>query len=374
MNLDYTDEQRALKEELAKFLQQRCDSAAVRRVLTGAEPEFDRGLWRELADLGWLSAAIAAEHGGQGLEHVVLCAIAEEFGKALAPVPVSSSLFMATEAIATFGSDDQQREWLPRLGKGSAIGTMAWWEGAGCLRPSLAVRVSDGRLFGIKQPVADGNIADVAIVVAMRDGHAEPGLFVVDLAADGVRRERLLSLDESRPAARLIFEGARVEPLGTASGWSAVDAILDRAAILTAFEQVGGADRALSLAVAYAQQRHAFGRPIGGFQAIKHKLADVYIQLELARSNAYYAAWALTTGSEQLPLAAAIARVSATRAFELAARECLHVHGGFGMTWESDCHLYYRRSRHLATGLGSVGDWRDRLIDLLERRPGEVSA
>lgn len=368
MNLDYTDEQKAVKAQIAKLLDQRCSSADVRRVMTGEEPDFHRELWRKLGELGWLSAAIPAEYDGLGLDHVVLCAIAEELGRALAPVPASSSIFLAAEAIRLFGSADQKGEWLPRLGKGEVIGTFALWEGPGSLRPSLDASVHAGRLRGTKYPAPDGFVADIAVVAASCGEHSEVGLFLVDLKQRGVRRERVHSLDESRPSARVVFDGANVERLGDASGWRSVAAVLDRAAILISFEQIGGAQRALGEAVAYAQQRHAFGRPIGGFQAIKHKLVDVYIQIELAKSNAYYAAWALGSQSDQIALAAASARVSATRAFELAARESLHVHGGFGMTWESDCHLFYRRSRRLAVGLGSVNDWRDRLIGLLQQR------
>lgn len=368
MNLDYTDEQKTIKAQIAKLLQERCSSAQVRRVLLGEEPDFDRRLWRELAGLGWLSAAIPAEYDGLGLDHVTLCAIAEELGRALAPVPMSSSIFLAAEAIAMFGSADQKCEWLPRLGNGEVIGTLALWEGPGALRPTLSTRMRGGRIDGIKYPVHDGGVADVAVVVALCDERAEPAFFLAELGQSAVRRERLRSLDDSRPSARIVFEGARAEPLGEASGWQSVAAVLDRAAVLGSFEQVGGAQRSLDEAVSYAKQRHAFGRPIGGFQAIKHKLVDVFIQVELARSNAYYAAWALATQSSQLPIAAASALVSSTRAFELAARELLHVHGGFGMTWESDCHLFYRRSRRLAGALGSVSDWRDRLIGQLEQQ------
>jgi acyl-CoA dehydrogenase len=367
MNLDYTDEQQAIKAEIGKFLSQRCGLSEVRRVLEGNEADYHRELWRALSELGWLSAAIPAEFGGLGLDRVVLCAVAEELGRALAPVPVSSSIFLAAEAVMALGSVDQKQVLLPGLGSGKTIGTFALWEGPGSLQPRIEARVESGRLHGSKSPVPDGLIADVAIVGARAESSDDIGLFVVQLDQPEVRRERMNGIDPTRPVGRLVFNSARAEPLGNSTGWNAIQRVLERAAVLCAFEQVGAGEKALEQAVAYAHARHAFGRPIGGFQVIKHKLADVFIQLELARSNAYYAAWALNTGSDQLPIAAAIARVSATRAFELAARELVHVHGGFGMTWESDCHVFYRRSRQLALGLGGVNDWRDRLIGLLER-------
>lgn len=176
------------------------------------------------------------------------------------------------------------------------------------------------------------------------------------------------TLDPSRGHARIVFSGAEAEPLGKGDrGWALVEQIRDRAAVPVAFEQVGGADRALAEARDYALGRYAFGRPIASFQAIKHMLADVYVANELARSNAYYGAWALSADSDKLPLAAASARVAATAAFQRASASNIQVHGGMGFTWEYDCHLYYRRSAYLALTLGGPSLWEDRLIEF--RRP-----
>ena len=148
-------------------------------------------------------------------------------------------------------------------------------------------------------------------------------------------------------------------------GWRQLQSVYDRAAVLMAFEQIGGASKALDMAVNYAKERYAFGRPIGSFQALKHMMADMYVALKLAESNAYYAAWALENQSADLPLAAATARVSATQAFQLCARDNIQVHGGMGFTWEFDCHLYYRRSNYLTLALGGLTVWEDKLIDAL---------
>ena len=204
----------------------------------------------------------------------------------------------------------------------------------------------------------DGDIADFAIVAA-RTGSSgrdtDISLFLVDLKAAGVEA-KALTIDPSRGQAELDLQELPAEPLGAAGeGWSISSQVLDRAAVLMAFEQVGGADRALEMGRDYALDRIAFGRPIGSFQAIKHMLADMYVSATLARSNCYYGAWALSTNAAELPEAAAAARVSATQAFQHCAKNNIQVHGGMGFTWEFDCHLYYRRARTLlgADALGS---------------------
>ncbi|HAJ47114.1 MAG TPA: acyl-CoA dehydrogenase, partial [Alphaproteobacteria bacterium] len=185
----------------------------------------------------------------------------------------------------------------------------------------------------------------------------------------GVTRHRVKTLDPSRDQVEITFAGAPAELLGAqGEGWAITERVLDRAAILTAFEQVGGADATLLQAKDYALNRYAFGRQIASFQAIKHKLADMYVYNELARSNAYYGAWALSTNAPELGIAAAAARVSATQAFHYAAKENIQTHGGMGFTWEFDCHLFYRRSKLLALSLGSERAWKDKLIARLESR------
>jgi alkylation response protein AidB-like acyl-CoA dehydrogenase len=245
---------------------------------------------------------------------------------------------------------------------------LALAEGTGNPDPAhVRSRAIGGRLAGSKWPVMDGNVADFAIVVA-RDDAGEIALFAADLTASGVSRRPLTTVDPSRDHARIDFAGAEVERLGPDCGWPLVQRLLERAAIMVAFEQVGGADASLEMARNYALERYAFGRPIGSFQAIKHKLADVYVAIELARSNAYYGAWALSAEAAELPLAAATARVSATEAFHLASKENIQTHGGIGFTWDVDCHLYYRRSKQLALVLGSAPGWKHRLVELLEMR------
>jgi acyl-CoA dehydrogenase len=372
MNFEFSDDQKQMKTEARRFLEAKCPPKALRAVLEGAEP-FDRALWKGLAEMGFLGVVIPEEYGGLGAGYLELCVVAEEMGRVLAPVPFSSSVFLATEFLLLAGDEAQKKAWLPKLAAGEAIGTFAFVEGNGPVTPrSIKAAVTGGALTGIKSPVADGDIADFAVVAARTGaGNDERGvsLFIVDLNGPGVTRAAVETIDPTRSHARIDFKGAPAQPLGAAGeGWSLISQVFDRAAILIAFEQVGGADRALEMARDYALERMAFGRPIGSFQAVKHMLADMYVSATLARSNGYYGAWALSTGAAELPEAAATARVSATQAFQHCAKNNIQVHGGMGFTWAFDCHLFYRRSNLLALNLGSLSQWEDLLIARLRAK------
>jgi alkylation response protein AidB-like acyl-CoA dehydrogenase len=372
MNFDFSDEQKQLRDEARKFLAEKCPPKTVRRVLDGGQP-YDRELWKGLADMGFLGVAIPESFGGAGAGHLELCVIAEEIGRALAPVPFSSTVYLAAEAILLAGNDAQKQKWLPAIASGTAIGTLALFEGAGNPSPAaIKLSASGGNLNGVKKPVPDGTIADFAIVAARAGSsgrETDISLFLVDMKAEGVEAGLLTNIDPSRGQAELTFKNCKAEPLGAANeGWSIVCQVLDHAAVLMAFEQVGGADRALEMGRDYALDRVAFGRPIGSFQAIKHMLADMYVAATLARSNCYYGAWALSTNASELPEAAAAARISATQAFQHCAKNNIQVHGGMGFTWEFDCHMYYRRANATALSLGSLSYWEDALIDRMRKR------
>jgi alkylation response protein AidB-like acyl-CoA dehydrogenase len=368
MNFDFSDDQKFLKSEARKFLEANSSSAQVRKVLDDDAKPYDEALWKAVAAQGWLGAAIPEAHGGLGLGHLELCVIAEELGRAVAPIPFASTVYFLAEAVMLAGSDAQKADLLPRIAAGEVIGCMATSEGPGVMTPKgLKAAVSGGKLSGTKIPVTDGDIATHALVLAKENG--EPGLFLVHLAKGGVTREGLKTLDSTRDAAKLVFDKAPAERLGAAGeGFALVEQVFDRAAVLLAFEQCGGADKCLEMAKAYALERYAFGRVIGSYQAIKHKLADVYVKNELARSNAYYGAWALNTGASELPTAAAAARIAASEAYWFAAKENIQTHGGIGFTWEMDCHLYYKRSRQLGLVAGAPRVWKERLVSQLERR------
>jgi alkylation response protein AidB-like acyl-CoA dehydrogenase len=368
MDFDFSDEQKFLKSEARKFLDARCPVAVVRGVLDDPAKSYDEGLWKAVAEQGWLGAAIPEEFGGLGLGGIELCAVAEELGRALAPIPFSSTVYFAAEALMMAGSQDQKAKWLPRIATGEAIGCFAMTERPGTLTDAqVQARVEGGKLTGAKIPVTDGDVANLAVVLARESGRT--ALYLVELDGVGVSRETLQTLDPTRGVAKLTFAGAPAERLGEAGeGLALTEAVLNRAAVLLAFEQVGGADRALEMAKSYALERYAFGRQIGSYQAIKHKLADIYIKNELARSNAYFGAWALDDGAAELPVAAAAARVAACDAFWFAAKENLQTHGGMGFTWDVDCHLFYRRAQQLGLVAGGAKAWKERLVSQLERR------
>jgi acyl-CoA dehydrogenase len=366
MNFDFPDELKQLRDEARRFLTERCPTSVPRRILEGPEP-YDRALWQTMAEMGWTGAAIPEEYGGAGLGHLAVCVLAEELGHAVAPVPFSSSVYIATEAIKLFGSDAQKRQLLPKLAAGEAIGTFAMAERPGPADPRrLTAHVADGRLSGTKLAVPDGDVADFAVVAV--HGVNAPWLHLVDLNGPGVARETVTTIDPTRSHAQITFDNAAAEPLPGSDGADAVRRLLDRAAVMLAFEQVGCAQAALEMARDYARERYAFGRPIGSFQAIKHKLADVYIAVELARSNAYYGAWALHSDAAELPIAAAVARVSACDAGWLASKENIQTHGGMGFTWQMDCQFYYRRAKLHALALGGTREWKHRLIAELRTR------
>jgi alkylation response protein AidB-like acyl-CoA dehydrogenase len=366
MNFDFPDELKQLRDEARRFLSERCPPSVPRRILEGPEP-YDRELWLAMAEMGWTGAAIPEAYGGAGLGHLAICVLAEELGHAVAPVPFASSVYLATEAILLFGSDAQKQQYLPKLAAGETIGTFAMAERPGPADPrKLAAQVTDGRLTGTKLAVPDGDVADFAVVAV--HGGSGAWLYLVDLGAAGVTRETVTTIDPTRSHARIAFEGAPADPLPAAENADSVRHLLDRVAVMLAFEQVGAAQAALEMARDYARERYAFGRPIGSFQAIKHKLADVYIAVELARSNAYYGAWALHSDAAELPIAASVARIAACDAGWLASKENIQTHGGMGFTWQMDCQFFYRRAKLHAMALGGAREWKHRLIGELRKR------
>lgn len=365
MNFEFSDEQNMLRDQAVSFLADKSPLSVARRVLEGDE-SYDADVWKAIVDLGWPATAIPEKYQGIGLGHLELCVLAEELGRALTPVPFSSSAYLATEAILQFGSESQKETWLARLAQGQAIGCVAVTEGFGEFSPArVEATVKGGKLTGRKIVVADGDIADFAVVVA-RSGDGL-SLFLVDLNQDGIERASTATIDPSRSHANLGFDGVEAEPLGEGDGAAQLDRLFERAAVLFAFEQVGGAEAAMNQAREYALGRYAFGRPIAGFQAIKHKLARMYVAVQLARSNCYYGAWALSSEAAELPVAAATARVSASRAYRECAEENIQIHGGMGFTWEFDCHLYYRRAKLLAVNLGGESTWKNKLIGSVQR-------
>jgi alkylation response protein AidB-like acyl-CoA dehydrogenase len=365
MNFDFSDEQKELRDLSRRFLKDQCPPEVVRGVLEGAAP-YDGKLWQGVVEQGWTATALPERYGGIGFGYLELCVIAEELGRVTAPIPFSSSVYLASEALLLAGSDDQKSTYLSAIASGESIGTVALAEGPGTLSPkSVAATFDGGKLNGMKIAVPDGDVASFAIVLAKSGGGLS--LALVDLAQDGVSRGAVKTVDPTRSHATITFSDASAEPLGAAGdGWDQTQRVLNRAAVLVAFEQLGGATAAMEMARSFGIERYAFGRPIGSFQAIKHRLADMFVKNELARSNCYFAAWALSTDAPDLPVAAASARVAATDAYHFASKENLQIHGGMGFTWEADCQFHYRRSRLLGLSLGGAPEWKDRLVSALE--------
>ena len=362
MDFDFSNEDRMVQEQVRRYLQDQCQLNRHRSVLDGNETQA-LDVWQGLAAMGVQGTAISEDYGGVSAGYLPLCLAAKEIGAVLAPIPFSSSIYLAAEAISLFGSTAQKERFLTKLASGEIIATLALVEDH--LEPSpslLQTQFKNGVLSGSKMIVPHGMIANIAIVVA--SGDSGPQLVIADLTQ--VQRTPVQSVDPTLAAASLHFNKNSAEALGVAGkGWGQLQQLLHRAAVLFAFEQLGGAEQALNMAVAYAKERFAFGRPIGSFQALKHMMADMYVALKLAESNAYYAAWALENNAPDLNLAAATARVSATQAFQLCARDNIQIHGGMGFTWEFDCHLYYRRSNYLTLALGGLTVWENKLIEAL---------
>lgn len=363
MNFEFSDEQRQFRESVRRFLAEKCPLDVTRRILDGPETHAAE-VWQGLAEMGVTGVAIPEAYGGLGLGALELCVIAEEIGRACAPVPMLSSVYLATEALLRYGSEAQKAKWLPKLADGSVIGTIAVSEGPQQASPAtLRATFASGRLNGTKLPVADGEAAGVAVVMA------SSSLVLVDLSAGGVSRQRVATLDPSRKYASVTFNDTPAEMLGrSGQGWHQLDELYLAAAVPLAFEQIGGAEAALYMARDYALERYAFGKPIAAQQAIKHKLADMYIKLELARSNAYYGAMMLAEKGADLAIAAAASRVAATDAYVFAAQENVQTHGGIGFTWAANPQLHYRRARLLSHTLGGPSHWKNRLVAELEKK------
>ena len=365
MNFQFSDEAEALREQGRRFLEDKSPKSKARAIME-AGTSHDAALWQEIVDLGWTALRIPEEHGGLGLSSLELCVLAEEVGRALAPVPFTSSVLLATEALLLGGTDAQKAKWLPKLADGSAIGAVALSEGTTVPGGRSKLSILGGKATGQKAPVADAAAADFFIL------SGSDGLYLIEKNAPGLTIEPVETIDLVRRASRLMLQDTPVEALN--GGRETLEKFLNSSAVLLAFEGLGGADAAMEMAVAYSKDRVAFGRKIGGYQAVKHRAADMYIKNQLARSHAYYGAWALLTDAPELPLAAAGARIAALDAYQFAAEENVQLHGGIGFTWESDCQFFYRRARTLALSLGSKNHWSDLLVRSLEQRNSAIAA
>lgn len=333
---------------------------------------YDRAVWRQLSeDLTLPGIHIPEQYGGAGFGMVELCIVMEELGRALLCAPYFSTAVLAANAILNAGTEAQKSALLPEIAKGARLATLAITEpdgnwGAASIK-AVATPDADGyRLDGVKTYVVDGHVADLLIVAARAPGTTGReglALFALDANAGGVERRLLESMDPTRKIARIDFHSAGAKVLSSANdGASAIVRTLDQAAIALANEMVGGAQTMLDSAVSYAKLRVQFGRTIGSFQAIKHKLADMLLEVELAKSAAYYAAGAAAAEDPEWPALASLAKAAASETYLHTAAECIQIHGGIGFTWDNDTHLWFKRAKSSEVFLGPPSYHRELLM------------
>jgi alkylation response protein AidB-like acyl-CoA dehydrogenase len=365
----FTDEQRQLRDAVKKFCAENFDEQTVRRLME-SDPPFDAGVWTRLGtELGVLGLSVPEADGGVGGSLIDQAVAVEELGAALACGPVFGTVFLAIPALVAASSRSVRDGLLAELVEGRRTAAFAVTDRAGAFDPST-VSVTASRsgeewtLTGTVERVVDGGAADDLLVAA--DGPDGVALYVVDAAAEGVHRTPLVTLDLTRPQAtiRLADAPARVVA-DPAEAQRVIEHALHVGSALLAVEQVGAAQHLLDLSVEYAKARLQFGRPIGSFQAVKHRLADLLVDLEHARSAAYHAVWALTDGSDDPALAASIAQATASAAFARVATDTIQVHGGIGFTWEHQAHLYFKRATTDAALLGTPEQHRARVAELV---------
>ncbi|SRR5216683_2082756 len=367
----FTDEQEQFRSALRRFLNDKSPTTEVRRLM--ATPEgYNPEVWRQLSDeLAIPGIHIAEQYGGAGFGMVELFIVAEELGRALFCGPYFSTAVLAANAILNAGTEAQKSSFLPRLASGARLATLAVTELSGNWDPAdievIATPDADGhRLDGVKSYVVDGHLADLLVVAARPPrtiGHEGLALFTLSAESAGVERRLLESMDPTRKLARIDFHGAHADLLGNLEdGAKPLMRTLDQAAIALANEMMGGAQAMLDSAVVYAKVRVQFGREIGSFQAIKHKCADMLLDVELAKSAAYCAAQACAIDDPEWPALASLAKASASETYLRTAAECIQIHGGIGFTWDNDTHLWFKRAKSSEVFLGQPSYHRELLM------------
>lgn len=377
MDFGLNEDQETLAKYAREFLDNECPTTFVRTMLDH-ETAYDRAFYKHMADLGWMGIAIPEQYAGQGMTYVDLAVLLEEMGRALVPGPFFATVCLAAPTVLEAGNDAQRQALLPGIASGERNATVAYTEANARVDASgieLAARKEgDGYvLSGRKRFVLDAHVADTLIVAARTSDSSDPtegvSLFVVDAKASGVSVDQLKTMDMTRRLCDVTLDGVTVggqAVLGDVDrGWPRLERALQRATGLLCAECVGGSQKVLDLSVAYARERIQFGRPIGSFQAVKHKCADMLVDVELGRSAMYYAAWAASDEESELSLAASIAKAFCGEAFTRVASNGIHVHGGIGFTWEHDMHLYFKRAKANEVLLGDPSYHRDQVARLV---------
>jgi alkylation response protein AidB-like acyl-CoA dehydrogenase len=377
MDIGFSEEQEMLRETARKFLDDECSTQFVRRLMA-TEEAITAEFWQKLAEQGWLGILYPEEDGGSGMGLVDLVVLMEEIGRAVMPGPYPATVLLGGAAIAAVGSPAQRREWLPRIVAGEAKTTLAVtepnarWDAAGI---TLAAQETRGgfALSGSKMFVPDAQLADVMVVAARsRDGSTmEDGvsLFLVPRDAAGLAIRRLPSVDETRKLCEVTLDNVAVPAAALLGelhqGWEPLARVTDRAAVALSAEICGAAQRVLDLTVDYAKLRVAFGKPIGTYQGVKHKCADMLVEIENAKSLTYYAAWAFDEGDAEAAMAVSMAKAAASDAGRKVCAAGIQLHGGIGMTWEHDLQLYLKRAKADEVAFGDATWHRERIARLM---------
>jgi alkylation response protein AidB-like acyl-CoA dehydrogenase len=385
MEFAFSDEQEMIRASAEGFLADVSDSAAVRAAMV-SERGFDEALWQRLCqEMYWPAIHIPETYGGLGLGFVELTILLEQMGRRLLCSPFFATACMATPALLLAADDEQKQRWLPSIAEGSVTATLAFSSANGWSADDVqATVVAEGDGFilnGTLKHVLDGHGADLLIIAARQPGTTgEKGisLFAVNAASAGITRQMLPTMDQTRRQARIQLKGLYLEAdalLGEfGRGWPHLERVLQLACIGLAAEQTGGAQQVLDLSVAYMQERQQFGRPIASFQALKHRAADMMLQVECARSASYYAACVAQEVldpqgdpqvASELPLAAALAKAQCSETYFHCASESIQLHGGVGFTWEYDPHLYFKRARASESFLGLPAWHRERIASVI---------
>ncbi len=345
MNFAFTEEQEQLREFVRSFMADKASEEAVREQMD-TEAGYDQAVWSQMAEqMGLQSLIIPEEYGGQGFTFVELGVVLEEMGRALLCAPFLSGV-LASLALLHSGDDAAKAAHLPGIASGETIATLAYTEENGKWDESAvtATADADGKITGTKSFVLDGHTANLLIVAAK--SAAGISLYAVSGDDAGVSATALATMDQTRKQAKVDLKGAQGTLIGEdGKGWDTLSTVLDLAAVALAAEQVGGAQFVLEMAVQYAKDRVQFGRPIGSFQAIKHKCADMLLEVESAKSAAYYGLWCASEMNDELASTASLAKAYCSDAYFHAAAENIQIHGGIGFTWEHPAHLYFKRAK-----------------------------
>jgi alkylation response protein AidB-like acyl-CoA dehydrogenase len=375
MNFGFSEEQDLLRTTARDFLADCAPMTRVREVMAG-DGQAAHEIWRRMADLGWPGLAFPEGVGGAGMSMIELCVVLEELGRSLAPVPFLPTV-LAGMAILEAGDEAQQQQWLSQLCEGRLTGTLAITEERGSDESNdlnlHAHEDGDGwRLTGRKLFVPDAANAELLVVVAKTDAADGAGLalFALPRSSNGVEVEEMTSMDLLRPLYAVTFDEVVLpgDALlgGNQNAGSTIARVLDRGRVMISAEMIGGAERCLESAVAYAKERVQFGKPIGVNQAIKHKCADMLLEVESAKSITYYAAWAASEANDEAAITAAMAKAYVSDAYRHASAENIQIHGGVGFTWEYDCHLYFKRAKSDESWLGDARLQRERVARMLD--------